>query len=231
MLVPVLAIVAFLALLIGVIGLIRPIPALHIKDRRTASYVMGGGLLLCLLAGVVYPAVSELTSKPAPTSEPTASGAAGAMPGEAMDGRLRMPFPCIPVDTAQYFATVVGVVDGDTIDVSRGSDIERVHYVGINAPDPGESLYREATNTNAGLVGGKNVLLVRDVSETDDTGKLLRLVVVLGDPPLFVNYELVHQGLALADSRAPNVRCADLLEYAQEDARRALIGIWSIRAP
>jgi endonuclease YncB( thermonuclease family) len=65
-------------------------------------------------------------------------------------------------------AGVVKVVSGDTIHVFVNGEVERVRYIGVNAPDPGDGTQpgepqgREALQFNRGLVGAKNVRLELD---------------------------------------------------------------------
>lgn len=92
-------------------------------------------------------------------------------------------------------ATVLRVVDGDTIDVEIKGERQRVRYIGMNTPERDEPCYQEATQANVELVQGKVVRLVKDVSETDGYDRLLRYVYV-GD--VFVNEELVRLGYAEA---------------------------------
>ena len=92
-------------------------------------------------------------------------------------------------------ARVVGVIDGDTIDVSLNGETIRVRYVGVNTPERDESCYSEATAANRAMVEGQTVTLVRDSSNTDRYGRLLRFIYV-GD--MLVNRELVARGYAEA---------------------------------
>src|SRR5947209_3210007 len=71
-------------------------------------------------------------------------------------------------------ATVVEVIDGDTVAVDLGGgNVQHVRYIGIDTPklhgptSPVECYGQEAQTTNATLVGGQSVTLVKDVSETD----------------------------------------------------------------
>jgi micrococcal nuclease len=70
-----------------------------------------------------------------------------------------------------------------------------VRYVGMNTPERDEVCYSEATQANTIFVSGKTVRLVKDVSDRDVYGRLLRYVYV-GD--LLVNRALVEQGYAEA---------------------------------
>lgn len=100
------------------------------------------------------------------------------------------------VDQGGETAQVVQIIDGDTIDVRMADGTkERVRYIGMNTPERDEVCYNEATQANAIFVQGKTVRMVKDVSNTDQYGRLLRYVYV-GD--LFVNRALVEQGYAEA---------------------------------
>ncbi len=65
------------------------------------------------------------------------------------------------------------VIDGDTIVIEGG---HHVRYIGIDASERDEPLYREAKEANGALVKGKTVRLERDVSDRDRYGRLLRYV-------------------------------------------------------
>ncbi|MBA7674017.1 Thermonuclease [subsurface metagenome] len=82
----------------------------------------------------------------------------------------------------------------------------------------------EAWEANRRLVEGKEVRLERDVTETDKYGRLLRYVYV-GD--VFVNAELVRQGLAEAKAYPPDTKYQDYLEKLEAEARLAGRGMWA----
>ena len=112
-------------------------------------------------------------------------------------------------------AVLARVIDGDTIDVRIGGRIVRLRYIGVDTPERGEACYSEATSYNRGLVSGKTLTLVRDVSETDRYGRLLRYVYADG---VFVNLELVRAGYALAKYYAPDGKRANEFATAQQSA-------------
>ncbi len=113
---------------------------------------------------------------------------------------------------------VVRVIDGDTIDVALGGKTVRVRYVGMNTPESDEVCFQEATNANAALVQGKTVRLVKDVSETDRYGRLLRYVYV-GD--VFVNLELVREGFAEVVSYPPDTAYFETFKALEIEAANA----------
>ena len=98
-------------------------------------------------------------------------------------------------------AVVTRVVDGDTIDVTINGQAYTIRYVGVNTPERDEVCYNEAKQANSLFVNGQTVRLVKDTSETDQYGRLLRYVYV-GNT--FVNQALVEQGYAEAVSYPPD---------------------------
>jgi len=124
---------------------------------------------------------------------------------------------------------VTRVVDGDTIEVDIDGTSYKVRYIGIDTPELDDkrpefcALAQEATRYNRELVEGKTVRLEKDISETDQYGRLLRYVYV-GDT--FVNAELVRQGLAWAKVYQPDTKYQNILEKAEAEAKQNKIGIW-----
>lgn len=130
---------------------------------------------------------------------------------------------CIPANTERTEAVLSRVIDGDTIDVEIGGEIFRVRYIGVDTPERGEPLYREAAEMNASLLGQGRLVLLRDVSETDRFDRLLRYVLADG---LFVNYELAVQGYAESVTFPPDVSCEETFRAAVQQARAARRGLW-----
>ena len=134
---------------------------------------------------------------------------------------------------ARSEATVVRVVDGDTIQVrlARGA-IERVRYIGIDTPEsvkpntPVQCFAKAASAFNERLVGGRRVTLVRDVEERDRYGRLLAYVYRRPDG-LFVNEELVRRGYARPLTIPPDVRFSGRFARLAQEARRAAKGLWA----
>lgn len=153
---------------------------------------------------------------PPPTPTPT------AIPSTPTpEPQLPTPTPTVGAQTAQ----VVAVIDGDTVDVQIDGETFRVRYIGMNTPEMGQPCANEAMAKNSELVAGKTVTLVKDVSETDQYGRLLRYVYV-GD--LFVNAELVRQGFANAATYPPDVAHADLFVQLEAEARADGRGCWAV---
>ncbi|MPZ23183.1 MAG: hypothetical protein GEU28_06485 [Dehalococcoidia bacterium] len=126
-------------------------------------------------------------------------------------------------------AAVVSVTDGDTIRVELDGVVFPVRYIGIDTPETShptvdvQCFGREATEANRALVEDEVVLLVSDVSDTDQYDRLLRYVYVDG---AMVNEALVRQGFAVARAYPPDVRHDELLAAAEDEARSADRGLW-----
>ena len=125
-------------------------------------------------------------------------------------------------------AEVVGVIDGDTIDVRLNGEKVRVRYIGIDTPEP----YRdgkpacyshEATEVNKKMVEGKQVHLVADSEDKDKYGRLLRYVYV-GDT--FINRTLVQEGFAKILTIQPNTTHKNELAEFQSKAKEEGKGMW-----
>lgn len=115
------------------------------------------------------------------------------------------------------------IIDGVTIKVKIGDQISTVKYIGIDTPEANDIFGPKATARNAELVGGKNITLVKDVSEVDRYDSLLRYIFV-GN--LFVNQELVRTGFAHQVDYPPDSACVETLKQAEQEAQTAAIGMW-----
>jgi len=127
-------------------------------------------------------------------------------------------------------ATVVSVVDGDTIWVVLNGEREKVRYIGIDAPETqhpvkGVQEYgHEAKAANRKLVEGETVRLEFDVGRRDKYGRLLAYLYL--EDGTFVNAWLVEQGYAQVMTVPPNVKYQDLFLKLQREARDANRGLW-----
>ena len=129
---------------------------------------------------------------------------------------------------------VVWVVDGDTIHVRIGSRVEKVRYIGVNAPEIPHAEARgwaeggaRALAVNRRLVAGKTVRLELDVAHYDGHGRLLAYVWVgQGSRAVMVNGEMVYRGYAQVMTIPPNVKYQRLFLALQREAREAGRGLW-----
>jgi micrococcal nuclease len=131
-------------------------------------------------------------------------------------------------------ASVVDVVDGDTIEVALDGRVEDVRYIGIDTPEsvapgqPVECFGHRASERNARLVGGERVRLAFDAERRDRYGRLLAYVY-LGER--FVNGELVEGGYARTLEIEPNTSKAPLLDRLEAEAGRDGRGLWAACGP
>jgi micrococcal nuclease len=130
-------------------------------------------------------------------------------------------------------ASVVRVVDGDTLVAKVSGAEERVRLIGIDTPEthgPGglrECFGAEATEHLEGLLPrGTPITLVRDVDPRDRFGRLLAYVYRQHDD-LFVNLAMARDGYAAVLTISPNVAHAEQFVAAAAEAREASKGLWS----
>ncbi|HMM43277.1 MAG TPA: thermonuclease family protein [Thermomicrobiales bacterium] len=199
--------------------------------------------IVCLLVAALASLACEATPATparAPVSGPTATRASLSDRATQTDGADGQTPPAVTAeattaDTAGELAWVERVVDGDTIMVEIAGRVERLRYIGVDAPEsvrpdyPVECFGPEASKENARLVGGQEVDLVRDVSNRDRFGRLLRYVYVR-DPAtgerVFVNLRLVEEGYANAVTFPPDLAHVDELRVAERQAREEGRGLW-----
>jgi micrococcal nuclease len=131
---------------------------------------------------------------------------------------------------------VVWVADGDTVHVRVGRRVERVRYIGVDAPElappEGRGWQRgglRARAVNRRLVGRRRARLELDLRPRDDWGRLLAYVWVRarrGRRHLMANAEMVRRGYAQVMTVPPNVRYQARFLRLQRQARAARRGLW-----
>ena len=151
--------------------------------------------------------------------KPRCSGwiaAAALVAGHIIAGSAQTP-------PARYDAKVVGVVDGDTIDVLAGRTQIKVRIEGIDCPELGQPYGRVARSFASDRVFGRRVEVLP--KKTDQYGRLVARIHVGGED---VGLALLKAGLAwhyTAYSQDP--------EYASAEraARAARRGLWADTDP
>lgn len=126
---------------------------------------------------------------------------------------------------------VTKVVDGDTIQISTG---QTVRFIGIDTPEtvdprrPVGCFGKEASNEVKTLLSGKEVILQKDVSETDKYKRLLRYIYLAleNGQYLFVQDYLVREGFATVLTYPPDVKFDKQLLEAQRYAKENNKGLW-----
>lgn len=128
-------------------------------------------------------------------------------------------------------AVVSKVVDGDTLELVSG---KTVRFIGIDTPEtvdprrPVGCFGKEASNETKGLLSGKEVILQKDVSDTDKYGRLLRLIFLPlpSGQILFVNDYLVREGFARVLTYPPDVKYNEKFRQAENEAKENKRGLW-----
>lgn len=133
-----------------------------------------------------------------------------------------------------FTATVVKVIDGDTIKIQlpNGNE-ETVRLLLIDTPEtvhpskPVQPFGPEASKYTKSLMkAGSKVEVEPGISERDKYGRLLAYIYV---DHKMVNKLLLEKGLArIAYVYAPNTKYIDEFEALQKQALKKEIGIWSI---
>jgi endonuclease YncB( thermonuclease family) len=123
--------------------------------------------------------------------------------------------------TAAFFeGRVVGVIDGDTIDVLVGHETRRVRLFGIDTPERGQPWYQKSKSALSRRVFGKEVR-VNDVAR-DRYGRTVGEVYA---DNVCVGCELVREGNAWVYRKYTDDR---VLYELEAEARAAHRGLWSL---
>ena len=255
---------ALLAVVFGVVNLVRPTGLLGVSDRGRAGWWVAVSSVIFMVAVVSgdpdpkdgptpttlaengrqsttssLRSESSTTSEVGTTSTPPASSTSSAG-ATTTSSRGPAPQPDVfgppvagpsgdpdgPLIPSAEVATVLGITDGDTIDVVRGDgSTDTVRLIGVNAPERGECWAPEAARVLEALASsGEGIGMSIDESDRDQFGRLLRYLW-LGS--LSINEELVRRGAAISRRYPPDTALAERLEAAQDDAMSAGLGLWA----
>lgn len=133
----------------------------------------------------------------------------------------------LPTSTSLKEKAKVSIVyDGDTIELA---DKRKVRYIGINTPeinwksgDP-QCFATQSARINKEMVGGQEIEMAKDISETDKYGRILRYIWIDG---IFMNDFLLRQGYAKLDLIPPDTSYSGQFKEAQKEARDNKRGLW-----
>jgi len=123
---------------------------------------------------------------------------------------------------------VLKVIDGDTFSIVDGP---KVRLIGINAPEEGACYFASSTEYLKSLIENKKVKLEKDISGTDEYGRLLRYAI-LPNPDatennILINETMIREGYAVRQQESPDNRYRDLFATAEAEAKKEGKGIWS----
>ena len=182
------------------------------QSKRRRAVIVGGVALVVVGAGAaaggkqdtaasdVAPTTAarvsrESVPRPAPAAPITTD--APTTPEATLPPATRAPEAASPTAF-----TVSKVIDGDTIELTDGSQTMVVRMVGIDTPETGSCGADAATRTLTALLQGQPVTITPggDGEDTDRYGRFLRYVDVNG---VDAGLRLIEDGLAIAryDSR------------------------------
>ena len=185
------------------------------------------GLLVACLSLAVS-ACASTSATPTPSVTPTLTGTPGPVASSAV--------PTLPaVIPGGVPATVIRVVDGDTLHARVDGKDEKIRVIGMDSPEvakpdtPVECFAREASRAAERLLKkGDRITIQHDPTqdERDRFGRLLAHVF-LADGSLFAE-TMIRQGLAIhyVYDGVPSIY-ADRLEAAQDAAKAEHAGLWS----
>jgi len=137
---------------------------------------------------------------------------------------LLLVFFCLSatsVFASNYTGRVVGIIDGDTLEVLHNHHAERIRLSGIDCPEKGQAYGKRAKEAASDLAFGKDVTI-----QTHGHDKYKRTLgdVILPDG-INVNQELVKQGWCWWYRRyAPG---NTELEGLEKTARETKKGLWA----
>jgi len=205
--------------------------------KYSAIFLSVGCFLALLTAcgqntGPLVGAIPRTQTVSLPTKEPTVQPSPLSTRVMPLEVLTPPPTPTITPIPDESLGLVIEVIDGDTIAVVMDGDpVQRaypVRYLGVDAPARSNPWGTVAYETNRKMTNLKVVRLVRDETDFDAEGFLLRHVYV--DNQL-MSIILAEQGLARAAIAAPNRQFEDDILAAEERARAGQLGLWGEATP
>lgn len=131
----------------------------------------------------------------------------------------------VPAFAAEFSGQVVGVIDGDTMDVLSNGKAKRIRLNGIDCPEKGQAYGKKAKQAASDLAFGKDVII--QTRGKDKYGRTIGEVIL--EDGTNVNHELVKEGWCWWYRKyAPG---NTVLEGLEKNAREAKKGLWVDPAP
>ena len=127
----------------------------------------------------------------------------------------------VPVSMAADFeGKVIGVLDGDTIDVLHEKKPERIRLYGIDCPEKGQPFGQKAKQATSALLFGKDVRI-----ETHGRDKHRRTLGTVFQGEVNINQVLVKEGWCWWFSKF--VPKDAVLQQFEQEAKEAKKGLWA----
>lgn len=121
-------------------------------------------------------------------------------------------------NTQTFTAKVVGVLDGDTIDVLFNNEQIRIRVDGIDCPEKRQAFGTKAKQFTSDFCFGKNVIIKK--KDVDRYGRTIARVIYNGKD---LSEELVKEGFAWHYKKYSDDEFLSRLEI---QARRSGVGLW-----
>lgn len=126
---------------------------------------------------------------------------------------------------AELHGSVVGVIDGDTVEVLvAGHDSYRIRVAGIDAPEKAQPFGKAAKQAMSNLVMGRDVRVEYD--KRDRYGRVVGVVMIGATD---AGLDMVRQGFAWHYKRYANEQSLrQRLDYDEAEiaARASQVGLW-----
>lgn len=124
--------------------------------------------------------------------------------------------------------TVSKVIDGDTFTILDGP---KVRLIGIDAPDENGCYFASSTEYLKSLIENTKIKLEKDISGTDEYGRLLRYVILPSsnaiENNILINEKMIREGYAVRQQKSPDNRYRDLFATAEAEAKKLEKGLWN----
>jgi endonuclease YncB( thermonuclease family) len=122
---------------------------------------------------------------------------------------------------------VTRVLDGDSLRIRHGAQVETIRLYGIDCPEYGQPGWQEAKNMTSALVRDQNVIVAP--VDTDRYGRTVAVVAMRGR---VLNTELVQTGMAwLYPQYCRTPSLCEEWETLEQRARQQRLGLWRERHP
>jgi micrococcal nuclease len=194
------------------------------KVSTARTLYRGAGTTLSLVAAIVLPLAACGSARTDGDAQETQVSGPDRVEEDAVEGDATSPSADDQAD-GELGWSVVEVIDGDTLVVSRSGIESKVRLIGINTPESGECFADKATDALANLVDGGTIHLVADESDVDRYGRLLRYVEV--GSGVDVGAALVANGYGIARRYEPDVARDSTYGELQAVAQAEQLGLWA----
>jgi endonuclease YncB( thermonuclease family) len=209
-------------------GNARPSRSALTRTQKLVIFLAGLLLVAWVVVAVIFirsagPAslISGAAKKTQPVSQPAQP--APATPGASPTAEIiQVSAACAQRSAGVEQGTVVSVDEQGILAVTTSSGQIHVGLAGIMLPSTGQPA-QKALRTLQEMVLNQPVLLARDPADLAEAGASARYVFTT---QMFVNDELVRQGLAVVDPEAAEQACGAVFQLSEQKSRGARLGLW-----